>query len=555
MIAYGALALTPILVVFVFMIGLGWSARRALPYALGIAVVLSAFVWRVPPAILGAAVIQGAWLAISILWIVFGALLMLNTLRASGAVAAIRRGFTSISDDRRIQAIIAGFAFGCFIEGASGFGTPAAVVGPLLLALGFPPAAAVVTGLLTQSTPVSFGALGTPMLVGVTGGLTAPEVAAYLQLQGLTLETYVRGVVARVGVLHALIGVVMPLVIAMVLTRFFGERRSLREGLAVWPFALFTGVLFVVPYALVAIFLGPEFPSIVGGVVALVGASIAARRGFLVPKETWDFPASSRWQPWWSGVVKADPDSDGARMPLALAWTPYLVLGALLVASRLPNLPLGGALRSVDVRLDRIFGTHVSQSWEILYSPGTILVVVALATLALHRLPLRQFAGAARTSASQVAVASVALLIAVPMARVFIESGVNASGLPSMPLTLAAAVSSLAAGAWPAFAAVIGGMGAFVAGSNTISNLMFSLFQWGVAAEIDVSRQLMVALQAVGGAAGNMITVHNVVAAAAAVGLVGREGLLLRCTIVPTIYYVAVAGLLGLAGAYLVGGA
>jgi lactate permease len=143
--------------------------------------------------------------------------------------------------------------------------------------------------------------------------------------------------------------------------------------------------------------------------------------------------------------------------------------------------------------------------------------------------------------------------VAVPMARVFIETGVNDSGYASMPLTLASAVAALAAGAYPAFAAGIGALGAFVAGSNTISNLMFSLFQWGVADEIGVSRQLAVALQAVGGAAGNMITVHNVVAAAAVVGLVGKEGLILRRTVIPTLYYVVVAGALGLAAVYLFG--
>jgi lactate permease len=548
-----ALALLPILVVLVLMIGLGWSARRALPVALVLAVALSAWVWRVPTPVVGAAVVQGVWIALSILWIVFGALLMLNTLRASGAVAVIRRGFVSISDDRRVQAILVGFLFGCFIEGASGFGTPAAVVGPLLLAIGFPAAAAVVVGMLTQSTPVSFGALGTPLLVGVTGGLTSPEVSGYLQAEGVTLETYVLGIGARVGVLHAVIGFVMPLVIAMMLTRFFGARRSWSEGLAVWPFALFAGLAFVVPYALVAVFLGPEFPSLIGGLLALAVVSVAARRGFLLPATPWDFPERGRWERWWMGTVEPDAVDERPGMHVVAAWLPYLALGAFLVATRLSGLGLGEQLRRVDLRLEGVFGTHVSQSWEVLYSPAFVLVLTAVLAALVHRAPWRAFAGAVRTSGRQVAAASVALLVAVPMARVFIETGVNDSGYASMPLTLASAVAALAAGAYPAFAAGIGALGAFVAGSNTISNLMFSLFQWGVADEIGVSRQLAVALQAVGGAAGNMITVHNVVAAAAVVGLVGKEGLILRRTVIPTLYYVVVAGALGLAAVYLFG--
>jgi lactate permease len=547
------LALLPIVVVLVLLIGFGWSARRSLPYSLGIAVVLSALVWQVPPAIVGAAVVQGVWIAASILWIVFGALLMLNTLQVSGAVGAIRRGFMTISDDRRIQAIIVGFLFGCFIEGASGFGTPAAVVGPLLLALGFPAAAAVVVGMVTQSAPVSFGALGTPMLVGVTGGLTAPEVAAFLQAQGMTLQAYVLGIVARVGIVHGVIGVVIPLVISAMLTRFFGENRSWREGLEVWPFALFAGLVFVIPYALVAVFLGPEFPSLFGGLFSLAVVSVAARRGFLMPKVPWQFPDRSRWDAWWMGTVEPDEVDARPAMPVAVAWVPYLLLGVLLVLTRLPALGLGERLRQVDLRLGGIFGSHVSQSWEVLYSPGTILVLVALLTVLLHRVPWRSFTIGASTSLRQVVAASVALLIAVPMARVFIESGVNESGHASMPLVLAGAAAGAAGQAWPAFAALIGGLGAFVAGSNTISNLMFSLFQWGVADRIDVSRQLIVALQAVGGAAGNMITVHNVVAAAAVVGLVGKEGLILRLTVLPATYYVIMAGVVGLLAAYVLG--
>lgn len=545
------LAFMPILVVLVLMIGLGWSARQALPFSLALAILLSSFVWRVPLPIIGAALLQGVWIALSILWIVFGALLLLATLRASGALAVIRQAFINLSGDRRIQAIIVGFLFGCFIEGASGFGTPAAVVGPLLLALGFPAAAAVVVGLITQSTPVSFGALGTPMLVGVTGGLTSPEVADYLQAQGLSLETYVLGIAARTAIVHALVGFVMPLVISMMLTRFFGVNRSWREGLEVWPFALFAGIAFVVPYALVAIFLGPEFPAMFGGLLALALISYAASRGFLMPKAHWDFPDRSRWQPWWIGLVEPDPISSGRRITIVQAWTPYLVLGALLVLTRLPELPFGNWLRTVDLRLAGIFGTHIQQSWEILYSPGFILVLTALIAAIAHRVPLSGLRGAVRTASRQVVAASIALLVAVPMVRVFIESGVNESGHLSMPLTLAGAAAALAPEAWPAFAAVIGALGAFVGGSNTVSNLMFALFQWGVADEIGISKQLTVALQAVGGAAGNMITVHNVVAAAAVVGLVGKEGLLLRHTVIPAIYYLLVAGILGLLAVYL----
>ena len=147
--------------------------------------------------------------------------------------------------------------------------------------------------------------------------------------------------------------------------------------------------------------------------------------------------------------------------------------------------------------------------------------------------------------------ALVALMFALPMARFFIESGANfnLSGLDSMPLTLA----ELAGGTWPFFSPWIGALGAFAAGSNTISNLMFSLFQFATAQEIHVDPAMVVAAQAVGGAAGNMITVHNVVAASATVGLLGREGALIRMTLIPMVYYCLMAGSLVFIGIYGLG--
>jgi len=144
------------------------------------------------------------------------------------------------------------------------------------------------------------------------------------------------------------------------------------------------------------------------------------------------------------------------------------------------------------------------------------------------------------------------LVFTVPMVRVYINSGTNAvfladgSALPSMPIALATWVAGNVGEVWPLFAPTIGALGAFIAGSNTVSNLMFSLFQFGVATQLGIATALVVALQAVGAAAGNMIAIHNVVAASATVGLLDQEGATLRRTILPTMYYLAVVGVLGL---------
>ena len=138
-----------------------------------------------------------------------------------------------------------------------------------------------------------------------------------------------------------------------------------------------------------------------------------------------------------------------------------------------------------------------------------------------------------------------ALIFTVPMVQVFINSDGGAAGYERMPIALADGVASLVGSAWPIFAPFIGGIGAAVAGSNTVSNMMFSAFQFDMGQRIAVDPTWVVALQAVGGAAGNMICVHNVVAASAVVGLLGREGAVIRLTLVPFVYYALLPGSLG----------
>ena len=136
------------------------------------------------------------------------------------------------------------------------------------------------------------------------------------------------------------------------------------------------------------------------------------------------------------------------------------------------------------------------------------------------------------------------------MVKVFINSG-SQDGIDKMPIILASGAAALAGKIWVANAAVIGALGAFIAGSNTFSNMMFSLFQFATALKTNAVPGVIVALQAVGGAAGNMICVHNVVAASAVVGLLGKEGLLIRKTIIPMLYYLAMAAIIGFILQYL----
>lgn len=184
------MSLLPIIVVGVLLVGMRMPASKAMPISFLVAAGLSLFIWQVPVKQVTAASINGLITAGTLLYIIFGAILLLNTLQESGGMSVIRQGFTDISPDRRVQVIIIAWLFGSFIEGAAGFGTPAAVAVPLLVGLGFPAMAAVVSGMVIQSTPVSFGAVGTPMLVGIQSGLAADTT---ISTDVLTLTTVIGG--------------------------------------------------------------------------------------------------------------------------------------------------------------------------------------------------------------------------------------------------------------------------------------------------------------------------------------------------------------------------
>ncbi|HBW61827.1 L-lactate permease [Comamonas kerstersii] len=545
------LALTPIAVVFLLMVVLARSAKLSMSVAYIVTALLALFVWQAPGAVVAAASVNGVVTAITLLFIVFGAVLLLNTLKESGALSAIRRGFTDISPDRRVQVIIVAWLFGSLIEGSSGFGTPSAVGAPLLLALGFPAMAAVMSVLVIQSTPVSFGAVGTPMLVGVRSGIDNKTDVAEL-LAPIQPWDYLLHIVNDVALIHALVGVVIPLFLSGLLTRFFGARQSFTEGLKAWKFALFAGLAFTVPYLLIARTLGPEFPSMVGAMIGLFIVVTAAKKGLFLPKETFDFPPRAQWEKNWLGTLADTDDSAAATAPkfsVLRAFSPYVLVIALLILTRTVA-PLKAFLTGpmTTLRFSELFGTKIAATAQFLYSPGFILILASLACIFIFGMKQGQYGRAVKSSASTMVDAAPALLLAVPMVQVFVNSGSADGSMVSMPVMLAQGAAALAGSAWPNVSPWVGSLGAFIAGSNTVSNMMFAYFQFSTAQQIGLNLDqsaIVVALQAVGGAAGNMICVHNVVAAGAVVGLMNREGEVIRKTLVPMTYYCVQAGLIG----------
>ncbi len=548
------LAFSPILLAAVLLVGLQWPAKRAMPLAFILTVVIALLVWDMTGTRVLASTLQGLVISVSLLWIIFGAILLLNTLKHTGAITTIRNGFTAISPDRRIQAIIVAWCFGCFIEGASGFGTPAAVAAPLMVALGFPALGAVLMGMMIQSTPVSFGAVGTPIIVGVTTGLDNAAINTTLTAAGSGWPAYLQTVTSNVAITHAIVGILMPLFMCMMLTRFFGKEKSWKQGLEILPFAIFAGLAFTIPYAFTGVFLGPEFPSLIGGLVGLAVVVTAARKGFLVPKHTFDFPEEKDWPAEWLGTLAIHKeDLQKKPISLALAWFPYLLLPVLLVLSRTSD-SFKGLLTGWNIAFNNLLGeAGISAGIQPLYLPGGILVFVSLVAVLSQTRSLKDLGPAIHESSKTLIGAGFVLMFTVPMVRIFINSGVNEADLASMPVMAAQVAADLVGGFFPAISGVIGALGAFIAGSNTVSNMMFSQFQFEVAQTLGMSTAMVVALQAVGAAAGNMIAIHNVVAASATVGLLGREGTTLRKTALPTLYYLVAIGVIGMIAIYGMG--
>ncbi len=547
-------AALPILVAAVLLVGLRLPAKKAMPIVYIVTSLVALYVWEVSFNRVLASTIQGLLITIAVLWIIFGAILLLNTLKHSGAIKVIREGFNNVSPDRRVQVVIIAWLFGSFIEGASGFGTPAAIAAPLMVAIGFPAMAAVMIGMMIQSTPVSFGAVGTPILIGVNKGLDSEGISATLQSLGSNWENYLQIITSEVAIVHAITGTLIPLFMIMMMTRFFGENKSWTEGLSILPFAIFGGLVFTIPYALTGIFLGAEFPSLIGALVGLPIVTLAAKKGFLIPKNTWDFAPKDKWPVHWVSKFEMKLDSMNTKVDMSLsrAWVPYILVAAILVLTRVSS-EARDFVKAWVIPFKNILGEGLGYSITPLYLPGGILVFVVLITYFLHKMEFKEMKEAFKESSQVMLGAGFVLVFTIPLVRILINSGVNASGFDSMPVAMANFVASSVGDIYPLFAPMIGALGAFIAGSNTVSNMMLSQFQFGVANALGISTAFMVALQAVGAAAGNMIAIHNVVAASATVGLLDQEGETLRRTIIPTIYYCLVAGIIGLIGMYVLG--
>ncbi|MBV2364570.1 L-lactate permease [Streptomonospora nanhaiensis] len=539
-------AALPIVVLLLALGAFRRSAHLSAALGLGTAVVVAFAAYRMPVDLLASSTVLGLVFGIwPIAWIAFNAVYFHNVTVATGRFESIRRALSGFNPDRRLQALLIAFGFGALLEGVAGGGSPIAITAAMMAALGFQPIKAVVLALLANTAPVAFGGLGNPLIVlgTVAGPLmdTDPETATELFS-------------AMAGRQLPLLSLVVPALLVAVLA---GWRRTLE----VWPALLATGGTFAVTQFLVANYLGPSLVDVVSA-LASMGALWGLTR-FWRPTTVWRFegePADDA-RPEAAGAEGAEPEHRGVR-----AWTPYLILIAVIFVSRVgsifENLPpwadvtawLQAAtvvvpwpgLHEEVVRVPPITAEDTPYpaelSLDLLYSAGTVALVASVIAGLVMGASVRTLARVYWETAVQMrwALATITMILAI--AHVMNYSGATST------LGLALATTGVL---FPFFAAFVGWLGVFLTGSDASSNSLFGPMQVVSAQQLDVNPVLAGSANTTGGVMGKMISPQNLSVGATAIGQSGKESVLLRQTFGWSVLLTAVVGLLTLVQAHL----
>jgi lactate permease len=523
------IALLPILVLFTMIVGFKKNIVISATTAL-LVLVATSFWWGLDSITLLAASLRGGFIATEIILIIFGALLIIEVVKRQDLFATIEHLFASITRDYRAQSLITAFALVYFIEGVAGFGTPAIVAVPIMVALGFKPLHAVVLSLIGDTVPVAFGAIGLPITFGV-GSV----------IEGLSQNP--TGVVNNVVLTTAALNIVASIFLAMIVVamsiKMHRPKHGINSFLEFVPFAITSGLIVSIFGFLTAIFIGPELPSIIGGMFGVVLISIMAKNNILMPKTKLSQASNAQTS---ASVIHKE------REQLWRASYPYLLLVGLLVLSRLPYLPFREWLQNIEISTSSLLGTTISYSVAPLFSASFILILCATLVLLISRKNIDSPKGIILDVVGTLKRPYLALLIVLAFVQIFIFSGESSStDLASMPAVIAESISNFTGRLWPFFAPFIGALGSFVAGSATVSNLVFSSLQYDIATSSGLDPAKLLSLQTMGAAAGNMIALHNIVAALAIAGLSENNSHhVIKHNIIPLFVLLFVAGALGL---------
>jgi len=539
---YALLGALPIILIIFMMLFLKMSAGMTMFWAWLASGILAVIFWNMEIFHAGALTVLGFLSALDIIFIIFSAIFLLNTLMELKFIETIGNGFHGISQDRRIQILIIAWFFGAFMEGAAGFGTPAALAAPLLMGLGVPAFFAALAGLIANSTPVLFGAVGTP----TTAGFRAIEPAIVAQYGAEGAVEFAGQLNNYLSFANIFVGVFVPFMIIAAIVARDGRKRGIKDALNILPLCLFAGLIFNIP-AWLASFLGPELPTLVGALVGLPIMIICVKAGFLVPKDVYRFT---------NDPITLPTESSKTGISLFTAWSPYILIALVLMISRLPWLPIARLINPMHaadapIQVTGLLGVAgINWNWRIFNNPG---LFVFLPVAIIYLIVRKKQAGATGRifgkTFKQVVKPALTLLFGVALVQIMIFTNFSdpASGLGTMTTEIARALADTLSGVYMIIAPLIGGLGAFVAGSHTVSNLMFFGLQIETAALLNLPMIAVLIAQASGGAFGNMIAIHNVVTVSATTGAgtKGREHRLISAAIVPFfIYWILISAVL-----------
>ncbi len=524
----------PILVVLILMIRFSFPAFKAMPAGWLLSSILAFLIWKTPiPWIVGAT-FKGFIIALDIILIVFGAVLLYFTMLEGGAIKTISKTVIGMSGDRRVQTNLA-WLLCAFFEGVAGFGTPGAIVGPLIFGMGFPAIVSAGIVLIFNSTPVSFGCIGIPVWGGVGGSLKTEEIQKVFTLSGIEFNQWVNVLLTRyVAIIHGIIGTFLPLLGLYLLIKWTDGRKEDFKG-AIFP-ALLAGLSFTIPYTISAFLLGPEFPSLLGSICGIIIYYLLIKSKIVRVGKIYEFSSE-----------KILVSEDKKNVSKVKAFFPYILIALILFFTRaLPDVK-----KFVEGNLligwKGIFGTEISQSLKLLNNPGIYFILVSLISNILFKMKRNEIKVAWSKTLKRLAPASIALLFALALSQTMIYTSVNPFNMSSMIFMIARGIAVLTGKFYSLFSPFVGILGAYISGSNTVSNIMFSGFQFATAQILGLPKTIILALQVVGGAVGNMICVHNVVAVCATIGIIGKEGSIIKKNLIPSILYGLLAGLMGTA--------
>ena len=499
----------------------GYTAGLA---TLGIALIIAVLVYRMPAEKALMSATQGAvYGLLPIGWIIVTSVFLYKITVKTGQFDIIRSSVLSITDDRRLQALLIAFSFGAFLEGAAGFGAPVAISAALLVGLGFNPLYAAGICLIANTAPVAFGAIGIP-ITAVEGptGIPAMEIS---QMVGRQLP---------------FLSVFIPLYLIIIMSGF-------RKALEVWPAILVSGVSFAVVQYLSSNFLGPELPDVLSALVSM--AALAVFLKWWKPKTTVRFAGeqesaasieTARTNP-------AAPAYSGGQ--IFKAWSPFLLLTAMISVWGIPSVKSaltghyeGSAvflkwLNAVGEKLTfapgvpflnnqivNADGTPIEAVYklEVLGSAGTAILIAAVLSKFITAISWKDWGTVFKETVQELKLPILTIASVVGFAYVTNSSGMSTT----LGMTLA-----LTGSMFTFFSPVLGWLGVFITGSDTSANLLFGNLQKVTALSVGMDPVLSVAANSSGGVTGKMISPQSIAVACAAVGLAGKESDLFRFTI------------------------